>query len=188
MLRSWGFWAEKHLGQSSTLEKLIWLWYARLRAFLNLVQLVKNLPAMQETPVRFLGQEDPLEKGSATHSSILWLPLWLSWLRICLQCGRPGFDPWVGKIPWRKERLPTLVFWPGEFHGLYSPWGCKVLDTTERLFHFHSRLNGLGKTGGGRSRRTQSKFRSEREAVGWEWERWEQEILRKKPTGFQCGD
>ena len=29
-------------------------------------------------------------------------------------CGRPGFDPWVGKIPWRRERLPTPVFWPGE--------------------------------------------------------------------------
>ena len=34
-------------------------------------QLVKNLPAMQETQVRFLGWEDPLEKGMATHSSIL---------------------------------------------------------------------------------------------------------------------
>ena len=34
-------------------------------------QLVKNPPAMQETPVRFLGQEDSLEKGKATHSSIL---------------------------------------------------------------------------------------------------------------------
>ena len=34
---------------------------------------------MQETPVQFLGQEDPLEKGQATHSSILGLPLWLSW-------------------------------------------------------------------------------------------------------------
>ena len=52
----------------------------------------------------------------------LWLPLWLSWLRILLQCGRPGFDSWVGKIPWRREGLPTPVFWPGEFHGLYSPW------------------------------------------------------------------
>ena len=49
------------------------------------------------------------------------LPLWLSWWRICLQCGRPGFDPWVGKIPWRRERLSTPIFWPGEFHGLYSP-------------------------------------------------------------------
>ena len=39
----------------------------------------------------------------------------------------------VGKIPWRRDRLPTLVFWPGEFHGLYSPWGHKVSDTTEWL-------------------------------------------------------
>ena len=42
-------------------------------------QLVKNPPAMQETPVRFLGSEDPLEKGKATHSSVLGLLLWLSW-------------------------------------------------------------------------------------------------------------
>ena len=41
--------------------------------------LVKNLPAMQELPVRILGWEDPLEKGEATHSSILGLPLRLSW-------------------------------------------------------------------------------------------------------------
>ena len=37
-----------------------------------------------------------------------------------MQCGRPGFDPCVGKIPWRREQLPTPVFWPGEFHRLYS--------------------------------------------------------------------
>ena len=36
------------------------------------------------------------------------------------------FDPWVGKIPWSSETLPTPVFWPGEYHGLYSPWGCRV--------------------------------------------------------------
>ena len=46
--------------------------------------------------------------------------------------------PWVGKIPWRREWLPTLVFLPGEFHGQrslvgYSPWGGKESDTTERL-------------------------------------------------------
>ena len=40
-------------------------------------------------------------------------------------------DPRVGKTPWRRERLPTPVFWPAEFHGLYSPWGCKESDTTE---------------------------------------------------------
>ena len=36
----------------------------------------------------------------------------------------------VGKIPWRRGRLPTPVYWPGEFHGLYSPQGCKESDTT----------------------------------------------------------
>ena len=36
-----------------------------------IAQLVKNLPAMQETWVQFLGQEDPLEKEMATHFSIL---------------------------------------------------------------------------------------------------------------------
>ena len=48
----------------------------------------------------------------------LGLPMWLTWYRIHLHCKRPVFDPWVGKIPWRRERLPTLVFWPREFHGL----------------------------------------------------------------------
>ena len=46
---------------------------------------------------------------------------------------RPGFDPWVGKIPWRRDWLPTPEFSPGEFHGLYSPWGRKEPDMTERL-------------------------------------------------------
>ena len=95
-------------------------------------------------------------------------PWWLSWQRIHLQCGRSGFNSWVGKILWRRERLPlqyswislvpqlgknlpamletrvrslgwedplekgkatTPVFWPGESHGLYRPWGCKESDT-----------------------------------------------------------
>ena len=58
------------------------------------------------------------------------------------------FDPWVRKIPWRKEGQPTLEFLPGEFHGQrslmgYSPWSRKVSDMTEELtlsplrFHFH---------------------------------------------------
>jgi len=43
----------------------------------QVAQTAKNLPAMWEAPVQFLGQEDPLEKGMATHSSILaWRILW----------------------------------------------------------------------------------------------------------------
>ena len=38
-------------------------------------------------------------------------------------------DPWVGKIPWRGERLPIPLLWPGEF----SPWGRKELDMTGQL-------------------------------------------------------
>ena len=56
-------------------------------------QSVKNPPAVWETWIRSLCWEDPLEKGKATHSSIL------AW-----------------RIPW-----------------IYSPWGCKELDTTEQL-------------------------------------------------------
>ena len=43
------------------------------------------------------------------------------------------FDSWVRRIPWRRDRLPAPVSWPGEFHGLCSPWGPKESDTTEQL-------------------------------------------------------
>ena len=52
--------------------------YGVSRAFL-VAKLVKNPLAMQKTPVQFLGQEDPLEKGQATHPSIYGLPWWLRW-------------------------------------------------------------------------------------------------------------
>ena len=41
---------------------------------------------------------------------------------ICLQCRRPRFDPWVGKIPWRREWQPTPVFLPGESHDRRARW------------------------------------------------------------------
>ena len=59
------------------------------------------------------------------------------------QCRRHkslGFDPWIEKIPWRREWQPTPVFSPGDFHGQsslegYSPWGCTESDTTEATEH-----------------------------------------------------
>ena len=45
-------------------------------------------------------------------------PLQYSGLEKSKECERPGFSPWVGKIPWNREHLRTLVFWPGEFHGM----------------------------------------------------------------------
>ena len=65
-------------------------------------------------------------------------PVQYSWASLVAQlvknlpeCRRPEFNIWVRKIPWRREQLPTPVFWPREFHGLYSPWGRKELDMTE---------------------------------------------------------
>ena len=62
-------------------------------------------------------------------------------IRICLQCRRPRFDPWVGKMPWRKEWLPTPVLMPREFHrqrnlARYSPWSYKVTATEQLTLSF----------------------------------------------------
>ena len=64
------------------------------------------------------------------------LPWWLRSKRICLQCRWPKFNPWVRKILWRREWLPTPVFLPVGFNGQRSlagcsPWSHKELDTTE---------------------------------------------------------
>ena len=71
------------------------------------------------------------------NSELLGKPQWPKGWRICLQCRRPRFDPWVEKIPWRRKWQPTPVFLPGKSHGQrrltgYSPWGHKESDTTER--------------------------------------------------------
>ena len=95
-----------------------WEWLAQLK-YINTSQIVQTLS-------KYLG----FPGGSNGKGS-------------CLQCRRPGFDSWVGNIPWRREWLPTPVFLPGEFHGQrnlvgHSPWGCKELKTAERLsMHTH---------------------------------------------------
>ena len=65
-----------------------------------------------------------------------WAFLWLTG-KECLQRRRPRFDPWVGKIPWRREQLFTPVFWPGEFLGLYIH-GVTKSQTRLSHFPFHS--------------------------------------------------
>ena len=70
------------------------------------------------------------------------LPWWLRRWNVCLQYGRPGFDPWFGKMPWRRKWQSTPVLLPGKSHGQrslvgYSTWGCKKSDTTERLHFTH---------------------------------------------------
>ena len=61
------------------------------------------------------------------HIGLSW---WLSDKESACQCRRPGFNPWVGKIPWVRKWQPTLVFLPGKSHGQrsltdYNWWGCE---------------------------------------------------------------
>ena len=80
---------------------------------------------------------------NASYWTVLQIPWWLRQWRISLQCRRPRFDPWVGKIPWRRKWQPTPVFLPGKSYGKRSPWGRKESDSIERLTHTHCRINNV---------------------------------------------
>ena len=124
------------------------------RAFL-IAQLVKNLPAMQETWF------DSWVGKICWRMDRLLAPVFLGF-----PCGSAGKEsacnvgdldliPGLGRSPGEGKGYPTLIFWPGEFHGLYSPWDCKESDTTERLslsLKQHNRLDprpGMGREGEG---------------------------------------
>ena len=85
------------------------------------------------------GEKDTSQDRSLKNRPAL-ISLVVQTVKICLQCGRSGFNPWVKEILWRREWQPTPVFLPGESHGQrslvgYSPWGCKESDMTEQLTH-----------------------------------------------------
>ena len=61
---------------------------------------------------------------------------------VYMQSGRPGFHPWIGKIPWRRRWQPPSLFLPGRSHGQrslagYRSWGRKERDLTEYT-HTHT--------------------------------------------------
>ena len=94
----------------------------------------------KEIRTHFMSHVNPQEAKLHSHSTALtcaqfWgLPWWLRWWRIHLQHRRPGFYPWVQKVPWRMEWLPTPEFLPGESKDRgWTPQGLKESDTTERL-------------------------------------------------------
>ena len=77
---------------------------------------------------------------SLVHLSNLRSFWWLRWQKIHVQCRRPGFDPWVEKIPWRRPWKSSPGFLPGKSHGQrslvgYGPWGHKESDMTEATKH-----------------------------------------------------
>ena len=79
-----------------------------------------NVPVQSSVLVSFLFKYVFIYKnkfGPGTQEEMkiwarfIWLPWYLSWQRIHLPCRRSWFDSWVGKIHWRRDRLPTPVFW-----------------------------------------------------------------------------
>ena len=91
-------------------------------------------------PGLILGSGRSAGEGIGYPLQYCWASL-VAQLVIRLQRRRPGFDPRVGKIPWRRERLPTPVFLPGESSGLYRMGSQRVghdLATKDReeIDHF----------------------------------------------------
>ena len=110
----------------------------RTRTFLEMItQLVKNLPAMQETPVRFLDWKDLLEKGQATHSSILGLPLWSAGKECACNAGDLGSILGLGRSP-RKGKGYILQYSGLENSMDYIVHGVAKSQTRLRDFHFTS--------------------------------------------------
>ena len=77
---------------------------------------------------------------------------WLSGEKSTCQCRshrRCRFNPWVRKIPWKREWQPIPVFLTGKSYGQrnlagYSPWGCKESDTTKQLStHTHTHTQSM---------------------------------------------
>ena len=88
-------------------------------------RLVKDPPATQETPVQSLGQEDPLEKGKATHSSILGLPCGSAGKVSAYSAGDPGSIPGLGRYPGESKGCPL------QYSGLENSMDCIVHRVTK---------------------------------------------------------
>ena len=107
----------------------------------------KDLPWFLGFPDSSIGKESACNAGDpgsipglgrSTGEGIGY-PFQYSWASLVAQLVKnlPAMqETWVGKIPWKRERLPILVFWPGEFHELYSPLVRKESDTTSLSLFF----------------------------------------------------
>ena len=96
-----------------------------------IVQLVKNPPAMQEILVQFLGRKIPWRRDGLLTPVFLGFPCGSSGKESTCNVGDLGLIPGLGRSP--GEGKGYSVCWPGKFHGLYSPRGCKELLRTEQL-------------------------------------------------------
>ena len=92
-----------------------------------IAQLVKNLPAMQETPIQFLGLEDPLEKESLPTPVFLGFPCGSAGKESACNAEDLGSVPGLGRTPGEGKVYPL------QYSGLENSmdWGCKESNMTE---------------------------------------------------------
>ena len=76
---------------------------------------IQVLPECHRKPGYKLGGNDITQ-----FSNLWWASLMAQLVKNPPAMQETQFDSWVRKILWRRDRLPTPVFWPGEFHGPYS--------------------------------------------------------------------
>ena len=122
-MRRLGWWVQLSLAEERTRR---WRWRKKAGTQLSFLDLFlgQNFEQVKNTLFLFDRVVKGFPSGSVCKESTWW-------------CRRLGFDPWIKKIPRRREWVPTPVFLPGKSHGWslvgHSPWGRKGLDMTERL-------------------------------------------------------
>ena len=120
-------------GKNQEWDVAAFLWDVRYLGVSLIAQLVKNPPLMQETPVWFLVRKIPCRRDKLRTPIVLGFLCGSARKESPFKAGDLGLIPGLGRFTWRRERLPTPIFWPREFHGLYSPLDHKESDTTEWL-------------------------------------------------------
>ena len=121
-------------------EKFV-IYYSVIWASL-IARLIKNPPAMRETSVRFLGWADPLEKDRLPTPVFLGFPCGSAGWELICNVGEFCSIPRLERFPWRRERLRTPVFWPGEFHG--QSMGSQGVGHDSATFTFFLSVSDLG--------------------------------------------
>ena len=112
----------------------------------------ERLRECEAAAVKLSPKSDPVKISSLFPIGLLYFSFqphaiafggpWVPWraslvaqtVRICLQSGRPGFDTWVGKIPWRRAWQPTALFLPGESPWSEEPGGLQPMES-QRVGH-----------------------------------------------------
>ena len=91
--------------------------FSRQEYWRNYISHSRDLP---DPGIELSTLESPVSAGRFVTTRVTWEVGWLSGKESSCQCRIHGFDPWVGKTPWKRKWQPTPVILPGKFHGQRS--------------------------------------------------------------------